>query len=156
MFDTLTTTGKILDYLHHMIAPVISLTIGSFAAMTFLTKNSILEQFNQLYAVAAKARGLSERKILFKHILRNSLIPLVTGFPTSFVMMFLGGSLLIEQVFTLDGIGLLSYTAVLNRDFPLIMSNLFIFTLIGLLCQLLTDICYVIVDPRISFDESMV
>lgn len=145
---------KLWDNIHHMIAPILCLTIGSFAGLTLLTKNSILEQFHQLYAVAARARGLSERQVLFKHILRNSLIPLVTGFPARFLMMFLGGSLLIEKIFSLNGLGLLGYTAVQVRDFPLIMSNLFIFTLIGLICRILTDICYVVVDPRISFEES--
>jgi microcin C transport system permease protein len=119
-----------------------------------LTKNSILDQFQQLYAVAARARGLSERKVLFKHVFRNSMIPLVTGFPASFLLMFLSGSLLIEKVFSLNGLGYLSFEAVLNRDFPLIMSNLFVFTIVGLVLRLVTDICYAIVDPRISFDAS--
>ncbi len=154
VFEKLSFFGKIWDSMHHMAAPIICLTIGSFAGLTLLTRNSILEQFNQLYAVAARARGLSERKVLFKHILRNSMIPLVTGFPARFLMMFLGGSLLIEKIFNLDGLGLLGFNAVSDRDFPLIMSNLFIFTIIGLTCRILTDICYVIVDPRISFEES--
>lgn len=154
VYETFGFFRRIWDNVHHMIAPIICLTIGSFAGLTLLTRNSILEQFDQLYAVAARARGLSERKVLFKHILRNSMIPLVTGFPARFLMMFLGGSLLIEQIFNLDGLGLLGFKAVSDRDFPLIMSNLFVFTLIGLICRLLTDICYVIVDPRISFDGS--
>lgn len=153
IYAKLSLLGKLWDNIHHLIAPIICLTIGSFAGLTLLTRNSVLEQFNQLYAVAARARGLSERKVLIKHILRNSMIPLVTGFPARFLMMFLGGSLLIEQIFNLDGLGLLGFKAVADRDFPLIMSNLFVFTLIGLLCKLLTDICYVIVDPRISFEE---
>ncbi len=152
IYDALSTWGKFWDNVHHMIAPVLCLTIGSFAGLTLLTKNSVLEQFNQLYAVAARARGLSKRKVLLKHVLRNSLIPLVTGFPARFVMMFFAGSLLIEKIFSLDGLGLLSYTALMERDYPLIISNMFIFTFIGLTCRLLSDIGYVIVDPRISFE----
>jgi len=144
---------KILDYLHHLIAPIICLSIGSFAVLTMLTKNSVLEEVHQLYAVAARARGLSERKVLFRHIFRNSLIPLVTGFPASFLAMFFTGSLLIEQIFSLNGLGLLSYTSVIERDFPVIMGSLFVFTTLGLVANLLRDICYVVVDPRISFEK---
>jgi microcin C transport system permease protein len=116
IYDTLSFWGKFWDNVHHMIAPVLCQTIQSFAGLTMLTKNSVLEQFHQLYAVAARARGLSKRKVLFKHVLRNSLIPLVTGFPARFVMMFFAGSVLIEKIFSLDGIGLLSYTALVERD----------------------------------------
>jgi microcin C transport system permease protein len=154
IYETLTFWGKLWDNIHHLLAPIICLTIGSFAGMTMLTKNSILEEFQQLYAVAARARGLSKTKVLFKHVLRNSLIPLVTSFPTEFIMMFFAGAVLIEKIFSLDGLGLLGFTAVLERDFPLIMSNLFIFTYLGLFCKLLSDVGYVIVDPRISFEKS--
>jgi len=153
IYNTLGPLAKLWDNIHHMIAPIICLTIGSFAGLTMLTKNSVLEQFDQLYAVAARARGLSQRKVLFKHILRNSLIPLVTGFPARFVMMFFAGAVLIEKIFSLDGIGLLGYTALVQRDYPLMISNLFVFTYIGLFCRLLSDIGYVVVDPRISFEE---
>jgi len=146
--------AKLWDNIHHLFAPIICLCIGSFAVMTMLTKNSVLDEFNKLYATAARARGLSEKKVLFKHILRNSMIPLVTVFPGSFLMMFFTGSMLIEKIFNLNGLGLMGYTAVMGRDFPVIMSNLFIFTIIGLSIRLITDICYVIVDPRISFDKS--
>lgn len=145
---------RTLDYFHHLVAPIICLSIGSFAVLTILTKNSVLEEFHRLYAVAARARGLSERKVLYKHILRNSLIPLATGFPTRFLAMFFTGALLIEQIFSLDGIGLLGYTAVMERDFPVIMGSLFVFTMLGLASVLLRDICYVIVDPRITFDKA--
>ncbi|MBL7076389.1 MAG: ABC transporter permease subunit [Kiritimatiellae bacterium] len=153
IYNALGPMAKLWDNIHHLIAPIICLTIGSFAGLTMLTKNSVLEQFDQLYAVAARARGLSQRRVLFKHILRNSLIPLVTGFPARFVMMFFAGSLLIEKIFSLDGIGLLGYTALVERDYPLMVSNLFVFTYIGLICRLLSDIGYVVVDPRISFEE---
>ena len=154
IYDNLSVWGKFLDNVHHLIGPILCLTIGSFAGLTMLTKNSVLEQFHQLYATAARARGLSKRKVLLKHVLRNSLIPLVTGFPARFVMMFFAGSLLIEKIFALDGLGLLGYTALIERDFPLIISNMFVFTYIGLLCRLLSDIGYVIVDPRISYEGS--
>lgn len=153
IYAQLSAWGKFWDNVHHMIAPIICLTIGSFAGLTLLTKNSVLEEFDQLYATAARARGLSERKVLFKHILRNSLIPLITGFPARFVMMFFAGSVLIEKIFSLDGLGLLSYNALVERDYPLTISSMFVFTYIGLFCQLLSDIGYVIVDPRISFEE---
>jgi len=119
-----------------------------------LTKNSILEEIKKQYVLTARAKGLSRNKVLFKHILKNSLIPLVTGFPVAFLTMFFTGSLLIEQIFSLDGLGLLSYTAVIQRDFPIILGSLFIFSIIGLFGRLLTDIMYVIIDKRISFEES--
>ena len=145
---------RVLDYFHHIAAPVFCLSIGGFAVLTMLTKNSVLEELHQLYAVAARARGLSRRAVLFKHVFRNSLIPLVTGFPASFLAMFFTGSILIEKIFSLNGIGLLGYSAILNRDYPVIMGDLYIFTIIALFGQLLTDISYVIVDPRISFEAS--
>jgi len=143
---------KILDYFHHLAAPILCLSVGGFAVLTMLTKNSLLEETHKLYAVAARARGLSERQVLYKHILRNAMIPLVTTFPSTFLFLFLTGSLLIERIFSIDGLGLLSYASVMDRDFPVIMGSLFIFTLIKLIGQLLTDICYVVVDPRISFE----
>lgn len=152
VYEMMGPMQRFWDNVWHMVAPIVCFSIGSFAMLTFLTKNSILEHTNKLYAVAARARGLSERRVLYKHILRNSLIPLVTGFPAGFLMMFFGGSLLIEKIFNLDGIGLLGFTALTSSDFPLLMSNLFMFTLIGLLARLITDICYVFVDPRISFE----
>jgi microcin C transport system permease protein len=152
VYQTLTFSQKLWDNIHHMLAPAICLTIGSFATLTMFTKNNILNETHQLYAIAARARGLSERKVLFKHILRNAFVPLVTGFPGSFLFMFFGGSLLIEKIFNLQGIGLLGYTAIMGRDYPLVMGDLFMFGALGLFARLLTDICYVIADPRISFE----
>ncbi len=151
-YATWTAWQRFTDNVHHLVAPILCLSIGSFAVLTMLTKNSILEELHQLYAVAARARGLSARTVLYKHVLRNALIPLVTGFPSSFLAMFFTGSLLIERIFSLNGLGLLSYESVMERDFPVIMGNLFIFTILGLAGRLLTDIAYVIVDPRITFD----
>ena len=143
---------KLFDYFQHMLAPIICLSIGSFAVLTILTKNSILDQMHKLYVTAARARGLSERRILYKHVLRNAMIPLITGFPSGFLAMFFTGSLLIEKAFGLNGLGLLSYTSVIERDFPVVLGSLFIFTTLGLIGQLLTDLAYVIVDPRINFE----
>lgn len=145
---------KFTDYLHHLAAPLFCYTLGSFATLTMLTKNAILEEMSKQYVLTARAKGLSEKTVLFKHVLRNSLIPLITGFPTGFLAMFFSGSLLLEQIFTLDGLGLLSYQSIINRDYPIVIGALFIFTLIALIGQLLTDLSYVIVDRRISFEES--
>jgi len=119
-----------------------------------LTKNAVLEETRKQYVITARAKGLCERIILFKHILKNALIPLITGFPVGFLAMFFTGSLLLEQIFTLDGLGLLSYQAVIQRDYPIVLGSLFIFTLIALIGQLLTDLSYVLIDRRISFEES--
>lgn len=152
VYNEMNLWEKFWDNVHHLIAPIICLTLSGFAGLTLLTKNSILDEFGHLYATAARARGLSANQVLYKHILRNALIPLVTSFPARFVMMFFAGSILIEKIFNLDGLGLLSFTALVERDFPLIMSTLFVFTLLGLFASLLRDICYVLVDPRISFE----
>jgi microcin C transport system permease protein len=145
---------KILDYFQHIAAPVICLSIGSFAVLTILTKNSVLEEVRKQYVTTARAKGCSESRVLLRHILRNSMIPLVTGFPSRFLAIFLTGSVLIERIFNLDGLGLLGYTSVIQRDYPVVMGNLFVMSLIGLLMVLLTDICYVFVDPRITFESS--
>jgi microcin C transport system permease protein len=142
------------DYLHHLAAPLFCFILGGFATLTMLTKNAILEETQKQYVLTARAKGLPEKIVLFKHILKNALIPLVTGFPTAFLAMFFAGSLLIEQIFTLDGLGLLSYQAVIQRDYPIVLGTLFIFSLMGLIGQLLTDLTYVLIDRRISFDES--
>jgi microcin C transport system permease protein len=142
---------RLLDYLHHLVGPLICLNIGGFAVLTLLTKNAILEETGKQYVITARAKGLTRRRVLFGHVLRNAMIPLVTDFPTSFLAMFFTGSVLIEKIFNLDGMGLLAYTSVIQRDYPVVMGNLFIMTLIGLVGQLLTDISYTVVDPRISF-----
>ncbi len=145
---------KILDYLHHLAAPLFCYILGGFATLTMLTKNAVLEETRKQYVLTARAKGLTEKTVLFKHILKNALIPLVTGFPVAFLAMFFAGSLLIEQIFTLDGLGLLSYQAVIQRDYPIVLGTLFMFSLMGLVGQLLTDLSYVLIDRRISFDES--
>ena len=153
-YEDWSTFQKVVDYLHHLAAPLFCFILGGFATLTMLTKNAILEETQKQYVLTARAKGLPEKIVLFKHILKNALIPLVTGFPTAFLAMFFAGSLLIEQIFTLDGLGLLSYQAVIQRDYPIVLGTLFIFSLIGLIGQLITDLTYVLIDRRISFEES--
>jgi len=145
--------GKISDYLWHMVLPIIAMTVGSFAVMTMLTKNSFLEEIRKQYVLTARAKGLGENTVLYKHIFRNAMIPLVTGFPAAFIGAFFTGSLLIETIFSLDGLGLLSYESVLKRDYPVVMGALYLFTLLGLVAKLLSDLCYVLIDPRIQFES---
>lgn len=143
---------KTLDYLWHMVLPVTASVVGSFAVMTMLTKNSFVEEVRKQYVLTAKAKGLSENAVLYKHVFRNAIIPLITGFPAAFIGAFFTGSLLIETIFSLDGLGLLSYNSVLNRDYPVVLGTLYLFTLLGLVAKLITDVCYVLVDPRIQFE----
>jgi microcin C transport system permease protein len=153
-YDSWSNWDKLIDYLHHLAAPLLCYVLGGFATLTLLTKNAFLEEMRKQYVLTARAKGLSEKRVLFKHVLKNSLIPLVTGFPIAFLAMFFSGSLLLEQIFTLDGLGLLSYQAVIQRDYPIVLGTLFIFSLMALIGQLLTDLSYVLIDKRISFDES--
>lgn len=152
-WEQLPLAGRVLDYLWHITLPVAASVIGSFAVTTMLTKNTFLEEIRKQYVLTARAKGLSERRILYKHVFRNALIPLVTGFPSAFIGAFFTGSLLIETLFSLDGLGLLSYESVMKRDYPVVMGTLYLFTLIGLATKLVTDLCYVLVDPRIRFGE---
>jgi microcin C transport system permease protein len=144
--------GKVADYLWHITLPVTASVLGSFAVVTILTKNAFLDEIRKQYVMTARAKGLDERKVLWKHIFRNALIPLVTNFPSAFIGAFFTGSLLIETLFSLDGLGLLSYESVIRRDYPVVMGTLYLFTLIGLLTKLISDLCYVWVDPRVKFD----
>ncbi|HFQ80728.1 MAG TPA: ABC transporter permease subunit [Desulfobacterales bacterium] len=152
-WSSLGLMAKITDYLWHMVLPVISSTVGSLAIMTMLTKNSFLEEIRKQYVITARAKGLSENHILYRHIFRNAIIPIITGFPGSFIAAFFTGSLLIETIFSLDGMGLLAYNSIMNRDYPVVLGTLFFFTIIGLIARLLSDLSYVMVDPRISFDS---
>jgi len=144
---------RILDYLWHMVLPITASALGSLAVMTLLTKNSFLEEIRKQYVMTARAKGLSEQQVLYKHVFRNAIIPIITGFPGSFITAFFTGSLLIETIFSLDGMGLLAYESVLNRDYPVVLGTLYFFTIIGLISRLLSDLSYVMVDPRISFDK---
>ena len=151
-WETLSWGAKITDYLWHIAMPVTASVLGAFAVTTMLTKNAFLEEIGKQYVLTARAKGLSERKVLWKHVMRNALIPLVTGFPAAFIGAFFAGSLLIETLFSLDGLGLLSYESVMRRDYPVVLGTLYLFTLIGLVTKLISDLCYVWVDPRVKFD----
>jgi microcin C transport system permease protein len=151
-WDELSFGEKILDYLWHVTLPVTASVVSSFAIKTLLTKNTFLEEIRRQYVLTARAKGLSERQVLYKHVLRNALLPLVTGFPTTFIAAFFAGSLLIETLFSLDGLGLLSFESINSRDYPVVLGALYLFTLIGLLTKLAGDLAYVLVDPRIRFD----
>ncbi|MCL7750248.1 microcin C ABC transporter permease YejB [Guyparkeria hydrothermalis] len=151
-FEQLSLMGKILDYLWHLVLPITAMVVGNFAVMTMLTKNSFLEEIRKQYVLTARAKGLAERTVLYRHVFRNALIPIVTGFPAAFIGAFFTGSLLIETIFSLDGLGLLSYNAVLQRDYPVVLGTLYVFSLIGLFGKLLSDLVYVWVDPRIHFE----
>ena len=145
--------GKILDYLWHITLPVTASVVGSFAIITMLTKNAFLDEIRKQYVLTARAKGLGERRVLWKHVFRNALLPLIVGFPAAFIGAFFTGSLLIETLFSLDGLGLLSYESVVRRDYPVVLGTLYLFTLIGLATKLVSDLCYVWVDPRIQFDN---
>jgi microcin C transport system permease protein len=151
-FDDLSVGGKIVDYLWHIAMPVTAMVVGSFAVTTMLTKNSFLEEIRKQYVLTARAKGLDERRVLWKHVFRNALMPIIAGFPAAFLGAFFTGSLLIETLFSLDGLGLLSYESVIRRDYPVVLGTLYLFTLIGLLTKLVSDLMYVWVDPRVKFD----
>ncbi len=152
-FDQMSLWGKITDYIWHMALPVLALVLSAFATTTLLTKNSFLEEIRKQYVTTARAKGLTERQVLYGHVFRNAMLIVIAGFPGAFITAFFTGSLLIETIFSLDGLGLLGYQSVLNRDYPVVFANLFIFSLIGLLVGLLSDLTYTWIDPRIDFDR---
>ena len=143
--------ARVADYLWHLALPVTCLLIHGFAVTTMLTKNLFIEEMRKQYVLVARAKGLSQRRVLFKHIFRNALLPLVTAFPSAFVGAFFAGSVLIETMFSLDGLGLLGYESVIRRDYPVVLGSLYLFTLIGLVVKLISDLLYVVVDPRVQF-----
>jgi microcin C transport system permease protein len=145
--------GKALDYLWHITLPVIASTIGAFATMTLLTKNSFLDEIRKQYVVTARAKGLSEARVLYGHVFRNAMLIVIAGFPAVFISVFFGGSLIIETIFSLDGLGRLAYEAALQRDYPVVFGTLYVFGLLGLVVGLLSDLTYVWVDPRIDFES---
>ena len=150
-FEQLSTLGKIADYFWHLVLPVSALVIGGFATLTILTKNSFLNEITRQYVVTARAKGLSERRVLYGHVFRNAMLLVISGIPQAFISVFFAGSLLIEVIFSLDGLGRMSYEAAVSRDYPVVFGSLFIFTLFGLLIKLIGDLCYTLVDPRIDF-----
>lgn len=150
-FAQMTWFEKIKDYLWHMVLPVTALVLSAFATTTLLTKNSFLEEIRKQYVTTARAKGLTENQVLYRHVFRNAMLIVIAGFPGAFISAFFTGSLLIETIFSLDGLGLLGYQSVINRDYPVVFANLFIFSLIGLLVGLLSDLTYTWIDPRIDF-----
>jgi microcin C transport system permease protein len=143
--------ARIADYLWHITLPLVCMVIGSFAVSTMLTKNTFVEEMRKQYVLVARAKGLPQQRVLWKHVFRNALIPLVTGFPAAFVGAFFAGSVLIETLFSLDGLGLLSYESVVRRDYPVVLGSLYLFTLIALVVKLISDVLYVVIDPRVQF-----
>lgn len=152
-WESLTWPRRILDYFWHMALPITALSIGGFATLTMLTKNSFLEEINKQFVITARAKGLGQMRVLYGHVFRNAMLIVIAGFPSAFVGLFFTGSLLIEVIFSLDGMGLLSYEAVVKRDYPILFGTVYCFTLVGLVMQLVGDLVYVLVDPRIDFES---
>ncbi len=152
-WETFSWPHRIADYFWHITLPVIAMSIGGFATLTMLTKNSFLDQINQQYVTTARSKGLTERRVLYGHVFRNAMLIVIAGFPSAFVSILFTSSLLIEVIFSLDGLGLLGFEAALNRDYPIMFGTLFFFSLLGLLLKLVGDITYTIVDPRIDFER---
>jgi microcin C transport system permease protein len=148
----LSPMGQVMDYLWHIVLPITAMVLGSFAVISIMTKNSVLEEIHKQYVLTARAKGASERSVMWKHVFRNALIPIMTGFPAAFVGAFFSSSLLIETLFSLDGLGLLSYESVIRRDYPVVLGSLFFFTMIGLVTTLVRDLSYLWVDPRVKYD----
>ncbi|HXY90704.1 MAG TPA: microcin C ABC transporter permease YejB [Xanthobacteraceae bacterium] len=151
-FAALPWWQKILDYAWHMTLPIVSMSLSAFATMTLLTKNSFLDEIRKQYVVTARMKGLSERRVLYGHIFRNAMLIIIAGFPGAFIHAFFAGSLLIETIFSLDGLGLLGFESILNRDYPVVFATLYVFSLIGLGVNLISDLTYTWVDPRIDFE----
>ena len=152
-WDTLTLGAKILDYFRHITLPVLTIVIGGFAGLTMLTKNSFLDEINKQYVLTARAKGVPENKILYGHVFRNAMLIIIAGFPSLLIKMLFTGSLLIEVIFSLNGLGLLGYEAITTRDYPVVFGTLYIFGLLGLVLKLISDLTYSLVDPRINFEK---
>jgi len=152
-WDELTLGAQILDYFWHLCLPITAMVIGAFATLTMLVKNSFLDEIHKLYVTTARAKGLTENRILYGHVFRNAILIVVAGFPGAFVSILFTQNLLIEMIFSLDGLGLLSFESIVNRDYPVVFGSLYIFTLIGLVLNLIGDLTYTLVDPRIDFES---
>lgn len=152
-FESLSTGQQVLDYLWHLVLPVTAMVIGGFASLTMLTKNSFLDEIRKAYVLTARAKGLSERQTLYRHVFRNAMLIVIAGFPSALLKILFTSALLIEVIFSLDGLGLLGFEAAISRDYPVMFGTLFIFTLLGLVFGLIGDIVYVLVDPRINFEK---
>ncbi|MBN2419954.1 MAG: microcin C ABC transporter permease YejB [Deltaproteobacteria bacterium] len=145
--------AKIIDYLWHITLPVICITLSGFATLAMLTKNSFLDEMHKLYVVTARSKGLTEKAVLYKHVFRNAMLIVISGFPAAFIMAIFTGSMLIEIIFSLDGLGLMGFQAILERDYPIIFATLYIYTLLGLIMKLISDVLYTVIDPRIDFES---
>ena len=152
-FDEMSTLGQIADYFWHMTLPLTAMVLSAFATTTLLTKNSFLDEIKKQYVMTAKAKGLSERRVLYGHVFRNAMLIVIAGFPGLFISVFFTGSIFVEQVFNLDGIGLLAFESVVRRDYPIMLGTLFLFGLLGLVINLVSDLVYVWIDPRIDFER---
>lgn len=150
---SLSLWGKIIDYFWHLTLPLIALALGAFTTMAFLTKNSFLDEIRKQYVMTARAKGLAEGQVLYGHVFRNAMLLIIAGFPGAFIGAFFSGALLIETIFSLDGLGLLSFESIINRDYPVVFATLFIFSLLGLVVNLISDFVYTLVDPRIDFES---
>jgi len=150
--STLPWWKQILDYFWHLVLPITAILIGSFASLTMLTKNSFLDEINRQYVITARAKGIAERRVLYGHVFRNAMLIIIAGFPAAFIGMFFTGSLLIEIIFSLDGLGLLGFESTIQRDYPVMFGTLFIFTLLGLIVGIISDLMYTVIDPRIDFE----
>jgi microcin C transport system permease protein len=152
-WEQLSLVGKALDYLWHIALPITAMALGAFATSTLLTKNSFLDEIRKQYVLTARMKGLSERQVLYGHVFRNAMLIVIAGFPGAFISSFFAGALLIETIFSLDGLGLLSFESIVNRDYPVVFANLYIFSLVGLLVNLVSDLTYSWIDPRIDFES---
>lgn len=151
-WSELSWPARIVDYFWHLTLPLIAMALSAFATTTFLTKNSFLDEIKKQYVITAHAKGLTERQVLYRHVFRNAMLIIIAGFPGAFLSAFFAGSLLIETIFSLDGLGLLSFESIVNRDYPVVFATLYIFSLIGLITGLISDLTYTWVDPRIDFE----
>lgn len=151
-FDQLPWYGKVIDYFWHLTLPIIAMAVGAFATTSLLTKNSFLDEIKKQYVMTARAKGLGEREVLYGHVFRNAMLIVIAGFPGAFIGAFFAGSLLIETIFNLDGLGLLSFNSIIGRDYPVVFANLYIFSLLGLVVSLISDLTYTWIDPRIDFE----
>ena len=145
--------GKVLDYFHHMALPILSMTIGGIAGFSMLTKNCFLDEIHRQYVTTARAKGATEKRILFGHVFRNAMLIVISGLPGTFIGILFTGSMMIEVIFSLDGLGLMGFEATMNRDYPVMFASLYISTLMGLFIKLISDLTYMVVDPRIHFDS---
>jgi microcin C transport system permease protein len=151
-WEWITDPRAIADYFWHLVLPLTAIALSAFATTTLLTKNSFLDEIRKQYVMTARAKGLSERAVLYRHVFRNAMLIVIAGFPGAFISAFFAGALLIETIFSLDGLGLLGFESVINRDYPVVFATLYIFSLMGLLVNLISDLTYTAIDPRIDFE----